>query len=140
MDWSKIIKNYTLILLSVIGIIAIVWLSGFNTNLPAPKTRNNAVFINLIAKNHKELFDKSGSPIFKITKVEKPIANWYILRLSLAQGSGPTSILVVNDPHLGSEYMKIVIGPENKFSRGELLAKNVPNGVIYALQAEGDAV
>jgi len=139
MNWPKIIRNYTLILLSVIGVIAIIWLSGFNTNFSAPATRSDATFVNLLAKSHKELFSKTGSPIFKLTKVEKPIANWYILHLSLTDGDGPTSIIVVSDPHFGSEYMKVVVGPQNKFSRSNLMTKNVPSGVIYALQAEGNA-
>jgi len=135
---NEIIKLGYVVLLSVAIIILAIWGFGYQENLPAPQLRNNQEFIAAIGKTHKELFTKTGQPIFKITKTIKPSDNWYILHLTSIKDRNLTSMVLVNDPHFGSKYMKVIIGPESKFARSQLVTKNIPGTVINTLRTEGN--
>lgn len=139
MGMRLFIKVYGMMLLTAVLIIVTIWGWNYAINLPAPSTRSVDDFGVILLDSHPELFTSDNKPVFTIDSSNKPTANWYILKLSPKDGNGPSSFAIVNDPHFGREYMKVIAGPESKFSRQELTSKGqlIPSEVITTLEGEG---
>ena len=135
----SIIRIYAMILLTVVVIIALVWLWGYKQNLPAPGTRPSSDFVTAIFASHQELFSKDNQPVFTIKDIKKPIDNWYVLKITPKDRNDPESFIIINDPYFSTDYMSVVAGPESKFSRKELQRAKIliPDAVTNTLVQEG---
>lgn len=126
-----------IILIVLVGIgFGIVWLWNYKTNFPVPSHRSDSDFTSVLLHQHPELFTKGNQPIFTITKVEKPQDNWYVLHLKLKAGTGPESMVVINDPYFDTSYMHVITGPESSFSVKELSNAFVPDATAHAIMNE----
>jgi len=120
----------------IVFIFLIIWLANYKTNFPVPSHRSDSDFTSVLLRQHSELFTKDNQPIFTITKVEKPQDNWYVLHLKLKTGTGPESMVVINDPYFDTSYMHVIAGPESSFSSKELSNAFVPDTTAHAIMHE----
>lgn len=137
MNIGRFIRIYLWILVVAAFVLAVVWFWHYGTNLPAPATRSNADFTQAIARSQPELFTANGQPIFTVKQAIKPIANWYVVKLTTKVDPAITSYIIISDPHFAAQYMKVVASPESKFSNVELSNKYIPVPVLTALRSQG---
>lgn len=119
-----------IIALIVVPFVVLTILNTASTNTSQqltnnPPARSDSEVAAAIAKSSSYLHDSNGNPTFKLLKVKRLANNWY-----MAWIDSPTTKVLVNDPSLSADYMRVLLGPSTTFNASDTYAKGIPQKVF----------
>jgi hypothetical protein len=90
-----------------------------------PPERSNDEVAAAIAKSNSYLHDSKGKPTFKLLKVKRLANNWYMAWIDSA-----TTKVLINDPSLSANNMRVLLGPAATFDVSDTYSKGIPQQVF----------
>jgi len=125
----RIIIGFVISLI-VVPIVVIAMLNSVsNTNSQQltsnPPARSNDEIAAAIAKSSPYLHDSKDEPTFKLLKVKRLANNWY-----MAWIDSTTTKVLINDPSLSTNYMRVLLGPATAFDASDTYSKGIPQQVF----------
>jgi len=125
----RIIIGLIISLVVVPVVVVAILNSNSSINSPQltnnPPERNNDEVAAAIAKSSQYLHDSKGEPTFKLLKVKRLANNWYMAWIDSA-----TTKVLINDPSLSANYMKVLLGPATTFDVSGTYSKGIPQQVF----------
>lgn len=125
----RIIIGLVISLIVVPLVVVAILNSTSGTNSPQltnnPPERSNDEVAAAIAKSNAYLHDSKGEPTFKLLKVKRLANNWYMAWIDSA-----TTKVLINDPSLSANYMRVLLGPSTTFDASDTYSKGIPQQVF----------
>lgn len=117
----------SLIVVPVVVIAMLTSVSGSNSQQLTnnPPERSNDEVAAAIAKSNQYLHNSNGEPTFKLLKVKRLANNWYMAWIDSA-----TTKVLVNDPSLSADNMRVILGPAAAFDASDTYSKGIPQQVF----------
>jgi len=125
----RIIIGLVISLIVVPIIVITILRSVSNTNSQQltnnPPVRSSNEIAAAIAKSSPYLHSSKGEPTFKLLKVKRLANNWYMAWIDSA-----TTKVLINDPSLSTNYMRVLLGPATAFDASDTYSKGIPQQVF----------